>query len=63
MGVGSGSQVHHFQPMPSFNHHSCRFMRRDGGRDKDDLLKSKGLTNLLYPPQVAEMDGIEGPSK
>jgi hypothetical protein len=38
-------------------------MGRNGGGDEDDLLELEGLPNLFRTPEVAEMDGIEGPSK
>jgi hypothetical protein len=41
----------------------CHLMRRDGGRDENDLLQPECLPNLLCAPKVTQMDGIEGPAE
>jgi len=38
-------------------------MGRNGGRDENDLIEVEGLPNLFGPSEMAEMDGIEGPSE
>ncbi len=35
----------------------------DGCWDKDHLLKSEGLPNLFRPPEMTQMDRVEGTSK
>jgi len=38
-------------------------MGRDRGRNEDNLLEVKCLTNFFRTPEVAQMDGVEGASK
>jgi hypothetical protein len=38
-------------------------MRGNGGRDENNLLEIESFSNLFCPPEVTQMDGIEGSSK
>jgi hypothetical protein len=35
-------------------------MRWNGGRDENDLLEVEYVSNLFCPPEMTQMDGIEG---
>jgi hypothetical protein len=35
----------------------------NGGRDEDDLRELEGLPDFFRTPEMAQMNGIEGPSK
>jgi hypothetical protein len=41
----------------------CHFVGWNGGRDEDDLLELEGLPDFFCTPEMAQMNGIEGPSE
>jgi hypothetical protein len=35
----------------------------NGGRNEEDLLEVESLSNFFRPPEVTQMDGVEGPAE
>jgi hypothetical protein len=61
-GIICGGQPHHFEPVLSLDDQPCHFMWWNGRWDEMDLLEVERLSNFLGPPEVTQMDRIEGPS-
>jgi hypothetical protein len=49
--------------MAPFEDMACILVGRKGGRDEDHFVKPAQFPDLFGPPQVPQMDGVEGPSK
>ncbi len=61
--VGGNRQFYHFKPIGCIDDIVQPFMGRDGCWNEDDLIQAKTLPDLLRPPEVAQMNGVKGPSK
>jgi len=62
-GIVGNSPSDHLQPMLAIHQIPCAFVGGDCCRDKNDLGKAQAIPNLFRAPQMALMDGVEGPSE
>ena len=62
-GVAFDGQLDHPQAVFRRGHPGAPLVRRDGGRDEEDLVQAKPLLHLQGRPQVPEVDRIEGSPK